>query len=206
MQLIHNWLCGKQNFLVGRILYAQYGKEEHLKLHFAKGEKEPGAKEALLAALQGLVAVPTVPEKKEFVVMPGNADPVLQSMHVDWKTKYQQMQYLRVQLDTYGNDNSLETRAACHLICKDILYLEKDLIESWKRYDYYLLHGKLPDAKEPVFEIPKQPVQLATKISSLQRYIRRHKLNAEKHPDNPKYPALVHQYQQQLNLLLNAKD
>ena len=58
MQLIINWLkpYSTQNFIVGKALYNQFGNDPEFKALFAKGEKAPGAKEALLQALQALAA------------------------------------------------------------------------------------------------------------------------------------------------------
>src|SRR5881398_3248762 len=112
MQLIINWLkpYSTQNFIVGRALYKLFGNDPELKALFAKGEKEPGAKEALLQALQALAAplqapapveVPADSQESPAPELPGKAaqpapeDPILKALQLQWKSKYKQMQYLR---------------------------------------------------------------------------------------------------------------
>lgn len=209
---------------MGRTLYAQYGADAALKALFKQGDKAPGAKEALHQALLA-IATPTsaVAAKtvlRSFVGVEADAtyhqkalekintqapDEVLQSLQLDWKSKYKRMQYLAAQLDSYGKDNAPQTKAACHDLCKQILLLEQEIIEVWKQVDYYKANGKLEEVKEKTMIIPAEPAELDKRIEATRRYIRRHKQNATKHPENPKYPALVKLYEQQLQALLTHK-
>jgi len=238
MQLIINWLkpYSTQNFIVGRALYKLFGNDPELKALFAKGEKAPGAKEALLQALQALaapllaeqvpapaadtqaeqepaappVAQPPAPElpgkaepKNEDPIFP--KDPVEKALQLEWKSKYKAMQYLRLQLERYGKDNALEIQAECRELCQQILALEQEIMQVWQKVDQYKATGKLEEIKEAPLEVPADPLELATKINSVQRYIRRHKANAIKFPNNAKYPALILKYEEQLKALSTPK-
>jgi hypothetical protein len=227
MQLIKQWLEGKQNFIVGRILYNQYGNDPKLKALFAKGEKATGAKEALLQALQALLQVPvlaadTQAAQEPVIIQPAAApepgkavpksedpifpkDPVEKALQLEWKSKYKAMQYLRLQLERYGKDNSLEVQARCKELCQEILALEQNIMSIWKKVDQYRATGKLEEVKETPLEVPADPLELAKKINAVQRYIRRHKTNTINNPDNAKYPALVAKYEEQLKALTTPK-
>jgi hypothetical protein len=218
MQLIKQWLEGKQNFIVGRILYNQCGNDPELKALFAKGEKEPGAKRSLLQAMQTLIQVPDSPAPAATPEpLPGKAkpvaqstpttseDPILKALQLEWKSKYKAMQHLRLQLEQYGKDNSLEVQARCKELCRQILALEQEIMSIWKKVDQYRATGKLEEVKETAIEVPADPLDLSKKISSVQRYIRRHKTNAVNNPDNAKYPALVAKYEEQLKALTTPK-
>jgi len=214
MQLIRNWLEGKQNFIVGKVLYTQFGNDQALKKLFAKGEQEPGARMALLQAMQALLEAPAPaadtqaaqdPEPLPGKTAPQKEDPVLKALQLQWKSKYKAMQYLRLQLEHYGKDNALESQAACLQLCTQILTLEQEVMSIWQKVDLYRSTGKLEEVKEIIMQVPEDPAELAKKISSVQRYIRRHKANAASQPNNPKYPALIARYEQQLTTLTTPK-
>lgn len=225
MQLVINWLkpYSKQNFIVGRALYKQFGKDPALKALFALGEKAPGAKEALLQALQALAApllqvpgtqaaqdpapveVPAPAPELPGKAAPAPEDPILKALQNEWKSKYKQMQYLRLKLEQYGKENALEVQAECKALCQQTLALEQEIVSTWKKIDQYKASGKLEEVKETTLEVPEDPAELATKISSVQRYIRRHKANALKAPNNAKYPALILKYEEQLKALTTPK-
>lgn len=232
MQLIINWLkpYSTQNFIVGRALYKLFGKDPELKTLFAKGDKAPGAKEALLQALQALAAEVPAPAADTLAAqepadsqescapppvdppapaaapeLPASPDPILKALQLEWKSKYKAMQYLRLQLERYGKENALEVQAECRHLCTQILALEQEIMQVWQKVDQYKATGKLEEIKEAPLEVPADPLELAKKISSVQRYIRRHKSNATKFPSNAKYPALILKYEEQLQALTTPK-
>lgn len=208
MILIDRWLKGSRNFLVGKNLYDTYGTDAGLKLLFSKGETV-FARQKLTTALEAILEAGKRPVIKSTVTtlmpMPKGTDSVLVSIEKEWQPKYQRMNLLRHKLDEYGEDNSPEAIAKCDELCREIMQLEKECEGHWKKRDHYEEHGRLPEIKEEKLEIPQDPVELATLISTLKRYIRRHNKNTRDYPDNPQYPALAKKYQSQLDQILKAK-
>ncbi len=210
MILIQKWLDGGRNFLTGRILYNQYGKDEGLKVLLAGGEKTPGAREGLLKALQALAAPAAELSKPKvndgFSKMPGSNDPVCKAISENWKKHYTAMNLLRGRLDAYGTANSPETIAACNDICQQILCEERHINACWEKLRYYEQHQKLPEEKaEEPFEIPTDPVALGKLIESIKRNIRRNRQRAAAEPANALYPALQKKYEDQLKQIEDAK-
>ena len=214
-QLIQKWLDGPQNFIHGRVLFNQFGKDESLKKLFAAGETVESA-DKLLEALQALakcgsftaVVIETAVDKKTNVteeMMLGN-DAVEEAIQKDWKAHYTNMNQLRGQLDAYGSDNSPKTIAACNNICADILREERYINYCWEKLDYYRIHGKLPEDKEDDIVIPDDPVKLAKFIQAVTRNIRRNKQLSRENENNPTYPALVIKYESILNKITAKKD
>jgi hypothetical protein len=116
------------------------------------------------------------------------------------------MNYLRHQLDAFGEDNSTPTRTKCFAICKEILLLEKEINKLWQKRDYYLKHNCLPEQPVPQLQIPTDPIELARRIESLKKYIRRYKQKLAKQPGNAKYAMLLKQYQEEFSYVTQTKD
>lgn len=209
MELIQKWLDGNRSFIVGRILYNQYGADEAFKRWLAQGET-PDAKKQLELAMQAIV----MPAKKEiaknsdvsFSKMPAGDDPVCNAIQEDWKQHYTLMNMLRGKLGGYEDDNSPEAIAECNVLCQKILEEERYINACWEKLRYYQQHGKLPEEKEESFEIPGDPVALAKLIETLKRNVRRNKQKAAAAPANPLYPALVKKYEEQLKQINDAKN
>src|SRR3954464_7820842 len=114
---INDWLNGSQNFIIGRVLYDKLGSDERLKEVFKKGES-PETKKSLRAALQAMATTQTVApvEKKINAItdeMPVQSDDeILTALANEWKPIYSRMNYLRANLDSFGESNTDETIAA----------------------------------------------------------------------------------------------
>ena len=209
MQLIENWLKGSRNFITGKILYDKYGADNSLKKLLLQGET-PTAKKKLIAALQAIADAGKIPaaEVKADVLstMPAGSDDVLESIRNEWLPRYQEMNYKRHRLDEYGDRNDKEAIANCKVLCFEILELEQQVMACWAKRDHYLDHGQLPEVKVEKLEIPTDPVKLATLINTLKRNIRRNKQLTQQDKENPKYPALVKKYEQQLQQVYDSQD
>jgi small-conductance mechanosensitive channel len=210
MILIDRWIKGNQNFIVGKNLYDTYGTDKNLKALFARGET-PFAKQKLHEALKLLVKAEKKPVAKPAVIaateMPKATDEVLIAIEQQWQPLYQEMNLLRHKLDEFGDDNTVLVRAKRNEYAQKILDLEQQCMALWNKRDYYEQHGQLPEVKEKEekFIIPEDPVELATLISTLKRYVRRYKKSTKDKPDNPLYPALQKKYQIQLDQILSKK-
>ncbi|OLY92284.1 hypothetical protein SAMN05444008_11550 [Cnuella takakiae] len=193
---------GKRNFYVGAALYKQFGSDTSL-LKLLSGKPTPHLQSMLEGALAALLEQPkivlqdkqvTKPEAEE---MPQSNDAVLEAMRKEWQPLYQRMNYLRHQLDKQeGNGpEATETRKD---LAFEILSLEQECMRVWERRDYYQKHGSLPEVQQREVPVPTDPLELGRMVETLKRNIRRNKAQAQKHPDNPTYPALARQYQEQL--------
>lgn len=199
MYVIDQWLKGPRNFYVGKAIYQTVGNDKHLLEVLNKG-KTPIAEELLLKALQKLCAAPAAapkPEPMETVdEMPVSADPVVKSIREEWIKPYQEMNYKRHQLDQYkGNDPAMIAKR--EPLVFQILELEQQCMKAWKKRDYYLQHGKLPDVATKQKELPADPVQLGKYISNLAKNIRRNKQFMKAHPDKPVYAQKYEEYKQE---------
>lgn len=204
MELIKKWLFGSKNFLVGAILYKQFGQDESLKKLFTgkpDGYMQKRLEEALSALLQQPKVIRQQPAKSEAEEMPVSADAVLMAIRNEWTPIYQRMNYLRHELDRYEG-NSPEEIAIRKPIAFEILELEQQCMKLWARRDHYLKHGQLPEVKEATIEIPKDPVELGRLIETLKRNIRRNKQAASTNPANTIYPLKIRQYEEQLQHIL----
>jgi hypothetical protein len=227
MQIIHNWLKGRQNFIVGATLYKTFGKDQKLKDLFVKGETAT-AKLLLCEALQKIVApeetgvaetvknvtkietnvpvtakpVPPVETKadKETAQMPGSADPILNSLKNEWQPLYQRMNLLRHSLDKFEAINTEEAINFRRPIAREIKELDLQCKAIWAKRDYYLKEGKLPFTSENKIVIPADPVELAKLINNIKRYIRRYRTLMNK-PGNPKTAQLYIDYKAKYKLV-----
>lgn len=199
MYIIENWLNGPRNFFVGKAVYKTVGGDKKLIDLLDKG-KTPIAEELLLKAMQKLLqapALPPVPKPMETADdFPKTTDPVLNSIREEWLKPYQDMNYKRHQLDQYKG-NSPEMIAKRKPLAFEILELEQQCMRAWKKRDYYLQHGKLPDVADTKKELPTDPVELGKYISNLAKNIRRNKLLMKQHPDKPVYTQKYEQYKQE---------
>lgn len=220
MELIHKWLSGNKNFIVGAILYKKFGTDAKLKKLFEGAHdayKHKRLEEELRKLLQKPKLVVQVDKKlSEAGEMAESKDPVLKAIREEWTKPYQRMKYLQGELDrTAGSEsfplydintiNSKENIAKRKEIAFEILELEQECMRIWKRRNYYLQEGKLPEVKEKKYEVPTDPVELGRKIETLKRNIRRNKERAEKFQDKPQYPLLQKQYEEELEFIMKMK-
>lgn len=197
MQIIYNWLNSKQNFIVGRLLYEQFGTDKALKTLFKENGETPFNKKKLKEELS---AIANGSAKKAIIglsagistkEMPTGDTPLLQALNKEWKPLYMKMNFLRHQLQAFGSDNSPETIKKAEPICAEILSLEKQCMKIWAKRDHVLEHGRLPEVKENDFEIPSDPIALGRYVENCKRQIRRHRKNVIDKPTDPKYAQLL---------------
>ena len=203
MEVIKRWLSGSKNFIVGKTYYKQFSGDKQLIQLFDKGET-PFAKNELIKALTALLSEPAPPPVKKntpevLAIMPAGLDAISISIEKDWKENYQRMNYLRHELDKFGTSNDDEAREQRRLIAKEILELEQKCMKAWETLDYYLINKKLPEEKQKEIILPSDPVELARKIQTLEKNIRRNKQKAKLNQTDVSYPAKIKYYEDQLN-------
>lgn len=211
MLLIDKWLSGNRNFIIGTNLYKLYGTNTALVNLLEKGETTYSRKllEEALVEINSTVFVAPLPKPAEVAVrvslpMEEEANIVLDAIHKEWTTQFNEMKHLQHVLDSYGTDNSQVTREKCKPICKAILELEQSINELWQKRDYYKKHKKLPETKEEdEFVVPTNPLEIAKAIDSATRSLRRNKAALKNNPDKPQYALLIEKYEQRLKLLTN---
>lgn len=191
MQIIDNWLMGKQNYFVGLAIINSLSKDTALKALLSSGPNSYNTKrlyQELVDLNRKPLAVVAVPEQEpEAAEMPDSDDDVLMAIKNKWMGPYQEMNYLRHQLDvSAANDHSklIEER---RIMAKRILELEKICNQHWSEADYYKKHGKLPNEKESDWPVPTDPKELANAINTCKKNIRRNRLMMAKNPENPVY-------------------
>jgi len=207
VQIIHNWLNGKQNFIVGTSLYKAFGKDEKLKHLFAQGESGI-AKKLLAEELKKLIepgkpviTIAPKPVVRETDVMPEGNTPVLEALKNEWQHPYQRMNLLRHQLDKYGNKNTKDAIAYRKPIAREIKELEQQCMAIWAKRDYYEKEGKLPFVAETKMVIPTDPIELAELISNLKKNIRRNRKLMADNADKPQYAQFYVEYKNQYKQL-----
>lgn len=224
MKLITDWLASRRNYIVGAVLYRKFGTDPKLKELFSSPET-PHTAARLATELEALLAKPKVvlqapAPAAEAGEMPASQDPVLQALRNEWQPLYQQMNYLRHQLDhtrapgaeqdlsleAPAIDNSPEAIALRLPMVFQILELEQACMRVWERRDHYLQHGRLPEAPAapaPVAtEIPQDPLEAGRFLETLKRNARRNRQLARQNPDNADYALRARDYQQQLEAVL----
>lgn len=197
MQIIHNWLNSKQNFIVGKLLYIQFGTDNAFKKLLQENGETPfnkkKLKEDLSAIANGSIkkAVAGLSADVSTKEMPAGDTPLLQALNKEWKPLYMKMNFLRHQLQAFGSDNSPETIKKADPICQEILSLEKQCMKIWAKRDHVLQHGRLPEVKDNDYEIPSEPIALGRYVENCKRQIRRHRKNVIEKPRDPKYAQLL---------------
>jgi hypothetical protein len=202
MQILLNWLAGDRNFSVGATIYQAFGTNQPFKDLLNMGET-PFARELLSEELEKMYK-DGVPDEEppslmgeqdtDTAVMPPSDNEILQALTNEWQPFYQRMNFLRHELDKFGNSNSAEAIEWRQPRAREIKVLEKQCIAIWKKRDYFLKHNKLPFVPEIKKERPVDPVKLATLISNTKNYIRRYRLKMEQEPGEPKYAQLYLKY------------
>src|SRR4051812_16906695 len=90
VQIIKNWLSGKQNFLVGATLYKTFGGNEDLKRLLDKGETVFSKKQLVdeltkLIQSDKKISLPITLLQKDTSEMPAGEDAVLTAHTNEWK-------------------------------------------------------------------------------------------------------------------------
>jgi hypothetical protein len=201
MLLIDRWLAGRRNFIVGRVLYDVYGNDAGIKALLSKGNTA-FSYSRLVQALESVRVKPVkavvheVAEATLFMPMPQGTDEVLQGLEREWKPIYMRMNLLRHKLDEYNDRNDEEARTACGALCKEILQLEKDVMQVWKRRNYYVEHGALPWVNDVDDDMPDDAVKLALYIENIKKNIRRNRQRMSAEGADAKYSQLYVQWKQ----------
>lgn len=201
MLLIDRWIKGKRNFIVGRVLYDVYGQDKSIKALLRKGNSAFAA-QRLLQALEEVNKQPAkaivheVAEATLFMPMPNGTDEVLISLEAEWKPLYARMNLLRHKLDEYDESNSKEAIEACEPICKEILVIEQQVMQVWKKRNYYVQHGQLPFVQDVNDDVPTDPLELANYINNLKKSIRRNRLEMNKPGADAAYAQRYVKYQE----------
>ena len=197
-QLIDNWIKTGKNYESGRILYSVLGKNEQLKASLAKAKTATLAKELEKALLQihagkaeqvaskpkpsAKVPVPSVHVPPKQSDKPVN-DTVLQAIDAEWKPIYKEMQLFRHKLRQYGNSNAAEHVNERAAWAQKVLDLEQQCLVIWRKRDYYIANGKLPDVQVDK-QLPTDPLEIGRRVENLKRYIRREGEKLKKNPAN----------------------
>lgn len=205
MELIQKWLNGNRSYIVGTVLYKQYGANDELKMLFSSGSSI-SLKQRLVEELEKLVKTPeTAPLKAETPVLPTTpaetgSDPVLAAFKEKMAKVLKYLDYKTVELQRYTEHNEQEV-AIRHRIAIEILTSEKELMAIENEIAYYKEHGRLPDSHQPSVKIPDDPIKLGRFIENTKRNLRRNKQLASENPDDPTYPALVKQYEHLMKII-----
>src|SRR5690242_1108235 len=140
--IIKTWLGGTQNFIAGRSIYKKLGDDDRLKRIFEKGESAV-SKKLLIEALTKLLDEPTQPTKPftpaiDTVAdtMPESTDAILQALRNEWMPLYSRMNYLRGQLDAFGDSNEMQHISARQAIAFEVLSIEQECMRIWAKRDY----------------------------------------------------------------------
>lgn len=206
MQIINNWLNGRRDFYVGRVMYEVFGLNQSLKALLKKG-RTPFAEKEMYKALEALansggpVKPPVKPANKDVAVMDDSKDAVLQSLKNEWMPLYQRMNLLRHELDKYGDRNDWEATAWRKPRASEIKELEQQINQLWDKADHYHKHGRLPFVQEKKVDIPTDPVKLGKMIESIKKNIRRNRDRMSKHPERSEFTQRYEDYKKQFKEL-----
>jgi len=195
MQVIRNWFAGNKNFHVGKVLYETFGPDENVKKLLNTG-KSNFTQQLLEKHLLLVLSKPApAPIRSEVALMPESNDSVLKALKAEWMEPYQQMNFKRHALHKFGNTNTNQAINERKQLAFDILELEQQCMLIWEKRDYYLQHGKLPDAKkETAFNIPTDPVELGKTIEATKRRIRDWRNKLTTNPSNAKGASELQKY------------
>lgn len=201
MQVVQNWLKGNQNFAAGRAIYNVIGDKPEVKVLLEKGETS-FAKSILIDYLASF-SIEKLTNVSETVAtpeqMPDSDNPILIAIKNEWTPLYQKMNYLRHSLDKkFEDENSQEAINYRLPVAKEILELEKQVMQIWEKRDHYLQHGTLPAEQQQKVEIPTEALELATFLNNVKRNIRHNRKMLRENPDNAKYASLLMHYEKLL--------
>lgn len=209
--LIERWLQGPRNYTVGCTLYQQFGNNAAIKRLLLQGESS-FTKAKLVAAMEALLPTATTPKPVEQAVeekpvptqAKGNDAAILAAFEKEWKQLYSTMQYHRHAMMQVGFANDDASKLARYNAAVEVLAIEQQLKKSWAARDHYIATGEVPHVATTTVEIPTDPMALAKRIEAIKKSIRRNKLKAKQYPDKPLYPALVQQYENELQIILKS--
>ena len=191
MDLVRAWLKGSKDYNTGVTLYLQFGADPLLKQSFRNEKETPFKKNKLLQVMQDLAANHTpvvhaepaetsttgfLPAYQQVRRWPGEQlkDELELELWNAYREKIKTQDLFRHALLRMTSD--AERREAC----EKIIRLDDEMDDIILQRDHYQQHGRLPD--EPLKDYEVDPLRIATRITSLTRYIRREKGNIVKKP------------------------
>jgi hypothetical protein len=203
-ELIINWLNGKRNYTVGKLLYMQFGSDNNKKKLFETA-KSALTESELLKTLQNLLVEDEIIVRKEDVQpyepMPEEKkDDVLMALRSEWMPFYTEMNYLRHSLDPLLDDDSSAAEIKRATIAQKILTLEKKCRAVWAKRDYYLQHRKLPGISTTK-EIVVDGFKAAKQIENIKTYIRQYRKKVKDNPSNSRAVFHLQRFQTELKQL-----
>jgi hypothetical protein len=184
MESITNWLQSK-DYVEGIRLYLEHGQDPGLKNLFTAEKQTPYKEQRLEKALREVLKGSEVvkPEERPAISITMKSwpieaakDDVLKALRAEWLRLFKEMQDLRSQLMLLPTDEIRGETA------HRILELDDQCEDLYHKRDYYLEHGKLPQAKTDEYIV--DPVKAAKRMEMLGRYIRRERANLKKDPGN----------------------
>lgn len=200
---ISEWLNSDRNYAIGVAVYNVHGTDALLKKMFEQGYSALRAKrltEELLKLknvdVQEIKIEATTPERTavtvEAVTLPEKEIPETKDAYREkWLPIYMEMNMLRHQLEQAPNNQERGKMAF------KILALEQQCMALWQRRDYFIRTGsKLPE-EEPAAEPFVDTNKIVRRIQTLRTYISKYSQPS----DNPKRPAQLKRYTEELELL-----
>jgi hypothetical protein len=181
MQEIKAWLQSK-DYIEGVRLYLEHGTDENLIELFTSEARTDYKAQRLERALRELAKGDPQPKKPDPVPVatvnawPEETDDILSALKADAMRKFKEMQHIRSQLLLLPDDH---TRGeAAH----NVLRLDDEITEIWRKRDYYKEHGRLPAEQQDPYVT--DPLRMGKRMETLRRYIRRERDHLAKDPGN----------------------
>jgi hypothetical protein len=210
MDLIRAWLKGNKDYKTGVKLYVQFGGDSLVKRLYTTEKETPfkkGQLEADLRALlneqsfQDLSDQPTAPiinTQNIVKAWPADScrDDLEKAIRTRWLMKFKEMQDLRSQLLYLPTDDQ-----RCDAAFR-ILRLDRECDQLYYERDHYRQHGRLP-LDDTTDDYIQDPMVMAMRITSLQRYIRREAVNLSRDPSNKDAAARRLKFITELNFYYN---
>lgn len=200
MQALKNWLTSGKNYHVGICIYQVLGSNQSLKTLFYNGKTDYSSQKLETELLKMMKCPPMRTITRSSIMpdlienLPVGEGAVHVSFQDQWMPLYQEMNYLRHELDKYhGNEASMI--AVRKDIAHKIIDLEQELMNIWNQADEYGRTGKLMTTKdEDELIVPEEALQKAKAIDKTKRNIRRNRQAMNKKPNDPKFAALYKKY------------
>lgn len=192
MDLIQKWLDGERNYIIGRIIYQNIGKDDGLKSVLSGGNTAQN--QALLEEALSSMITPAAAAMPVRPVAHAVEDDVIKAIRAERSPISQQMNKERHDLHQFGESNDAEAISVRKELAFSILDKEQDVEQLWDKEKYYREHGTLPFVAPVTVPIPDDKVKLAAFIRNVERNIRRNRQLMKEHPDKPIYAQKYEEY------------
>lgn len=177
MKVIEEWLNSKhQNYTIGCSYYKTFGNDENLKRYFCNGF-DTNKKARLIEALKELCNKTHIKKhtRTEVEQMPEGSDSISKAIHKEWLEPYTKMNYIRHSIDELGTNNDEQTKTKRFVLVEEILRLEDECENIWKKRDGFEENKVLPTKKTKTIVIPTTPLELGLFIENCAKQIRKNK-------------------------------